>query len=108
MPRVVFIERNGARLEIDAEEGTTVLDAARRVGADLPGSCEGALSCSTCHVIVEPDWFDALGPSTPDEEDALDMAASPTRTSRLACRLTLAPDLDGLTVRIPPVSSTGG
>ena len=32
------------------------------------GACEASLACSTCHVIVESDHFDALPESTEDEE----------------------------------------
>jgi ferredoxin len=26
----------------------------------LEGTCEGQMACSTCHVILPPEWFDRL------------------------------------------------
>lgn len=70
----------------------------------LEGTCEGQMACSTCHVIVAPEWFPKLPRSSEDEEDMLDLAAGACRTSRLSCQIDLTEELDGLEVRIPPDS----
>ncbi len=70
----------------------------------LEGTCEGQMACSTCHVIVSPDWFDRLEPASDDEEDMLDLAAGVTRTSRLSCQIELTDALSGIAIRIPGVS----
>ena len=62
------------------------------------------MACSTCHVIVDADWFDRLPPASEEEEDMLDLAAGARRTSRLSCQIDLTEDLDGLIVRIPAES----
>jgi ferredoxin len=67
----------------------------------LEGTCEAQMACSTCHVIVTPDWFAKLPQASEDEEDMLDLAAGACRTSRLSCQIMLREDLDGLQVRIP-------
>lgn len=67
----------------------------------LEGTCEGQMACSTCHVIVAPEWFDRLPEAVEDEEDMLDLAAGACRTSRLSCQIELTEALDGLEVRIP-------
>jgi len=67
----------------------------------LEGTCEGQMACSTCHVIVDKDWFALLPQASDDEEDMLDLAAGACRTSRLSCQIVLEEALDGLTVRIP-------
>ena len=59
------------------------------------------MSSSTCHVVVAAEWFAALPAASEDEEDMLDLAADVTRTSRLACQITLSEALDGLEVTIP-------
>ena len=59
------------------------------------------MACSTCHVIVEPDWHGKLPPPEEDEEDMLDLAVGLTRTSRLGCQVAVTDALDGLTVRLP-------
>jgi len=104
MPRVVFIERDGKRKEVEAPLGLSLLEIAHRNKVDLEGACEGSLSCSTCHVIVEPEWYDLLPEASEDEEDMLDLAFGLTETSRLGCQIKITEELDGLTVRLPPGS----
>jgi ferredoxin len=101
MIRVTFISPSGARVEAIANAGDRLLEVAQTADQPLEGTCEGQMACSTCHVIVEPDWFAQLPRAVDDEEDMLDLAAGATRTSRLACQILLDPALDGLTVRIP-------
>ncbi len=72
MPKMTFIERDGTRREVDAPLGLSVLEIAHKHGVDIEGACEGSLACSTCHVIVDPAWFDRLATPTEDEEDMLD------------------------------------
>jgi 2Fe-2S ferredoxin len=68
---------------------------------DIEGACEGSLACSTCHVIVAPEWFSRLEDITEDEEDMLDLAFRLTNTSRLGCQIIITEKLDGLTVSLP-------
>ena len=76
------------------------------VEADLDGiaaDCGGSLSCATCHVIVQPPWLERLGVPSGEERSMLEMTASPAEAgSRLSCQILLAPELDGLEVRLPP------
>lgn len=101
MPKMTFILQDGTRKEVEAEEGTSVLDIAHQNDIDLEGACEGSLACSTCHVIVDPEYFDKLGEASEDEEDMLDLAFGLTHTSRLGCQIKLTSDLDGLVVTLP-------
>ena len=101
MPRMTFIKPNGERVEVDAPLGLSVLEIAHRNNIDLEGACEGSLACSTCHVIVEKDWFDKLAPASEDEEDMLDLAFGLTHTSRLCCQIRMSEALDGLVVKLP-------
>ncbi len=102
MTRVRFLKPDG-RLdrEVDAPAGTNLLDLAQANGQSLEGACEGAMACSTCHVIVAKEDFDRLSPASEEEDDLLDLAAHVTRTSRLACQIMLAEELETLTVRMP-------
>jgi 2Fe-2S ferredoxin len=101
MPRIIFIEPDGNRREIDAPAGLSIMEIAHKYDVDLEGACEGSLACSTCHVIVEPDWYGRLQPAREDEEDMLDLAFGLTKTSRLGCQIIMTDALDGLTVRLP-------
>ena len=60
------------------------------------------MACSTCHVLIAAQDFGRVPAASEDEEDMLDLAVGASRTSRLACQIVLTPDLDGITVRMPP------
>ncbi len=101
MPKMVFIERDGSRREVEAPVGLSILEIAQRNDVDIEGACEGSLACSTCHVIVAPEWTGRLEEITEDEEDMLDLAFGLTNTSRLGCQIIITEALDGLTVSLP-------
>jgi ferredoxin, 2Fe-2S len=101
MPMMVFIERDGTAREVDAPIGLSVLEIAHRNGIDIEGACEGSLACSTCHVIVDPEWYELLKEASEDEEDMLDLAFNLSQTSRLGCQIIITEELDGLTVSVP-------
>src|ERR1043166_8179040 len=101
MPKMTFIERDGSQREVEAPLGMTVLEIERRNDIDIEGACEGSLACSTCHVIVDPQWYDLLTEASEDEEDMLDLAFNLTATSRLGCQIIITEELDGLVVRLP-------
>lgn len=101
MVKVTFIATDGKRVEAEGAEGTSLLECGQAVDMPLEGTCEGQMACSTCHVVVDPEWFGRLVPASDDEEDMLDLAAAVERTSRLSCQIVLTPELEGLTVHIP-------
>ena len=101
MPKMVFIESNGNRKEVNAPNGLSVMEIAHRHGVDIEGACDGALACSTCHVIVDPAWVGKLDEASEDEEDMLDLAFGLTETSRLGCQIIMSDAFDGLTVKLP-------
>lgn len=103
MIRVRFVAADGGLvLEADAPAGTRLLDLAQAHGLPLEGTCEGAMACSTCHVIVAPADFARLPEPSPHEEDMLDFTAHVGPTSRLSCQIWLAEGLGSLEVRLPP------
>ena len=103
MIRVRFVSADQTETqEVEAAEGAILLEVAQNAGQPLEGTCEGQMSCSTCHVIVDVEDFARLPRASEEEEDMLDLAIGATRTSRLACQILLTADLDGLTVRMPP------
>jgi ferredoxin, 2Fe-2S len=102
MPKIIFLSADGKeRKEIEAPVGLSVLEIAHKHGIDLEGACEGSLACSTCHVIVDQEFFEMLPEPKEEEEDMLDLAWGLTHTSRLGCQIIMTEELDGLTVRLP-------
>ena len=101
MPKMTFVQKDGSHKEVDAPTGLSILEIAHRSGIDMEGACEGALACSTCHVIVDKSWYKKLEGPSEDEEDMLDLAFGLTKTSRLGCQIIMSEALDGLVVRLP-------
>jgi 2Fe-2S ferredoxin len=98
---MTFIVKGGVPKHVEAPVGFSVLDIAHRHGIDIEGACEGQMACSTCHVVVEPEWFGKLPVPCEEEQDMLDLAFGLTRTSRLGCQIVMTEALDGLVVRLP-------
>ena len=101
MTKIIFIEPDGQEKSIDAENGLSLLEVAHNNGIDLEGACEGSLACSTCHVVVEREFFDSLPEPSEEEEDMLDLAFGLTHTSRLGCQIIIDDKLEGMKVKIP-------
>jgi 2Fe-2S ferredoxin len=98
MPKITFLPQD---VEVDAEEGATILDAALDNEVELDHNCGGNCACSTCHVIIE-EGYDELNPVTEDEQDMLDEAVGLTDRSRLACQCIVT---SNITVTIPETAS---
>lgn len=101
MPKLVMTSSDGKTKTFDVAEGTTVMEVGRDEVMGLEGTCGGCLSCATCHVIVAPEWFEATGAVSDDEDEMLDMAAERSETSRLGCQIKMTSNLDGLAVTVP-------
>src|SRR5215470_17145561 len=99
MPRVKFIatpeaaELPAARpaepVEIEVPSGTTILQAAQKVDAQVGYACGGNCACSTCHVYVK-EGYDSLSEQQEAEEDILDKAFDVRHNSRLGCQSKLS------------------
>jgi ferredoxin len=98
---VIFVDAQGKEWPVAARIGASLLQVAHEHAVDLEGACEGSLACSTCHVIVESDHFDALPEASDEENDMLDLAFGLTARSRLGCQIVVTPALAGLRCRLP-------
>ncbi len=102
MTRITFVEADGTRHEIEAENGSSVMETAIKNGVPgIIGECGGACTCATCHVYVEPEWVEKTGVPSPMEEDMLDFAFEVRPNSRLSCQIIVSDELDGLVVDVP-------
>ncbi|MEY2340624.1 ISC system 2Fe-2S type ferredoxin [Acidithiobacillus sp. IBUN Pt1247-S3] len=87
-----------AGVEIEAEPGESIIDAALRNDVHIEHACEMSCACTTCHVILR-EGFDSLEPAEEKEEDLLDRAWGLEPCSRLSCQAKVA-DTE-LVVEIP-------
>ena len=101
MSKMTFTDQDGNELTVEAPLGDTILDIAHANDINIEGACEGCMACSTCHVVVEPDWYKKLAAPSEDEEDMLDLVFGLTRTSRLGCQIEITKEMDGLRVQLP-------
>jgi 2Fe-2S ferredoxin len=102
MPKITFITHDGAQHVVDADTGTSVMNAA--IDNLVPGidaDCGGECSCATCHVYVNPDWMDTVGVPADREEEMLDLNPERESNSRLSCQIPVSDELDGLVVNVP-------
>jgi len=101
MPKVTFIDAHGDRYEIAASTGLSILAIARANNIDINGICNGEQVCSTCHVIVDPNWYPLLPKMDQDEKNILELAFGLTETSRLGCQIILTEKIDGIVLSLP-------
>jgi len=99
----------GHRFECEGLEGMSLRDVREHGGMEggeelgeyLECACSGVMACSTCHVIVDDEWFPRFSPPCEAELDMLDLAYEPQDTSRLGCQLILSPEVQGFVIRVP-------
>jgi ferredoxin, 2Fe-2S len=102
VPKITFIQPDGAEQTADIALGWSVMEGAvRNLVPGIDADCGGACACATCHVYVDPGWQGALPPKSEMEETMLDFAQAAAPNSRLSCQLRVTSDMDGLVVRVP-------
>ena len=102
MTKINIVSFDGQTHEIDAENGSTVMENA--IAHSVPGieaECGGACACATCHVYVDEQFMTNVGAAEAMEEDMLDFAFDVKPNSRLSCQIRVSDDLEGLVVRVP-------
>jgi 2Fe-2S ferredoxin len=102
MVRIVYVEHDGARHEVEAPPGMNLMEAAVKNGvAAIEGECGGALACATCHVYVPEAWQPVTGQASEDEIEMLEFGVDVDERSRLGCQIKITEAMDGLTVFTP-------
>lgn len=103
MASVVFITADGARHEVQAEDGLSLMHAATAAGVPgIDADCYGACACATCAVTISAEWADTLPP--PDAEERAMLAELPAR-ARLSCQIIASALIEGITLHIPEVKA---
>ena len=102
MIRVKFIAHDASEREVEIEPDGSLMQVAK--SNSVPGidaDCGGACSCATCHVFVNNEWLDRVGPIGQWEESMLGLTPDRQPNSRLSCQIQLSGKLDGLVVTTP-------
>jgi ferredoxin, 2Fe-2S len=102
MPKVVFIEHNGARREVDVPVGHSIMEGAVRHGIDgIVAECGGSCTCATCHVFITPSWRAKVGAPNELEQAMLEALSTSQENSRLSCQIKVTPELEGVEILLP-------
>lgn len=94
----------GRRIWPQAAPGFRVLELLKAFGVPVKGECGGSGVCATCHVRVPEHWRHRLPPPSEEELAKLDEIPGADDSSRLACQIMMADDLDGLEMELDPDS----
>ena len=106
MAKITYVTHDDQRFEVDAANGSTVMENA--IKNSVPGieaECGGACACATCHVYISDEWQEAVGGPEVMEEDMLDFAWEAKPSSRLSCQIKVTDALDGLVVHVPEMQA---
>ena len=102
MTKITFIDAAGKSREVEADNGSTVMETAlRNAVPGIAAECGGACACATCHVYVDEAWLDKLPKQERMEDDMLDFAFDVRPNSRLSCQIKVTDALNGLVVTTP-------
>lgn len=102
--KITIIDREGEEHPIEAptDMSLNLMEVAKASELPVEGTCGGMALCASCHCYVLSDH--ELKDASDDEEDMLDQAFFVEDNSRLSCQLKITPELDGLKVKLAPVS----
>ena len=99
MPQIEFIDTDGERYHVAAENGRSLMRVALQAGVSgIIADCGGCVTCGTCHVHLPADVFASLPPLSEDEDAMLDMLIERDVNSRLSCQVRVSDALDGAVV----------
>jgi ferredoxin len=105
------IPHHKTEFDLKWKQGDSLLDLAHSSKGEellmeyMEGTCNGQMSCCSCHLYLDETTFSALKPPSSAERDMLDLAYDRRATSRLGCQVQLQDNLltadHTITVTIP-------
>jgi 2Fe-2S ferredoxin len=101
MAEIIVTDRAGKERTIIVMPGKSLMEELRDAGFDdILALCGGCRSCATCHVYVEPAYFEKLSEMSEDEKDVLETSTVRNEYSRLSCQVAITEAVDGMRVTI--------
>ncbi len=100
MARITYVTPDQEVVVVEAANGTLMTAAVQNQVKGIDGECGGVCSCATCHVQIDPEWVDRVGPPNDAESAMLELDEHVTPASRLGCQVPIRPELDGLKVQV--------
>lgn len=102
MVKVIFIEENGNRREIEARPGEPLMYSAKDAGvAGIIAECGGSAMCATCHCYLLEAPNGPLPEPEVAEADTIEFNANaPQPNSRLTCQINVTEALQGAVFQV--------
>lgn len=103
MAKIIYQNIAGEQTEVELSNGQTLMEGAVYNGiSEILAECGGSCACATCHVYIDKDFIDKVGPLGDYEEEMLEETASQRQpNSRLSCQIRVNDEMDGLIVYLP-------
>ena len=103
MPKIVFVDSDGTRHEVEGKSGVSIMENAIANNIDgIEAECGGSCMCATCHCFIEDDLAASIPAMESDEDEMLGFAAEERRpSSRLSCQVKMTDELDGIVINLP-------
>ncbi|MBU2950849.1 2Fe-2S iron-sulfur cluster binding domain-containing protein [Tamlana agarivorans] len=100
MKKITFITSDNQSIVTEANSGNIMELAVKNKVKGIDGDCGGVCSCATCHVHVEPSFWNAIGAPDELENDMLEFDDHVSEFSRLSCQLQVSEVPDGLVLKV--------
>jgi 2Fe-2S ferredoxin len=98
--KIIFRTQSGD-VEVEANNGESILDVAQRSGVNIFSTCAGACICGSCYVFVDKEFIEKSGEASDSELDLLDFIPERQEGARLACQIVVSDALDGAIITVP-------
>lgn len=99
---IFVVDREGVQHELEAGEGSSVMEVIRDAGLPVEAICGGQCVCTTCHVYVDEKWKDKLENIQEMEKVLVEDSGSYQENSRLSCQIDYSDAINGLKVTLAP------
>ena len=100
MAKIIFQTKDGQSMALEATSGSIMELAVKHNVKGIDADCGGVCSCATCHVHIDPSYFDKLDPPSEIEQDLLEFDDNYNEYSRLSCQINIVEQLDGLALKV--------
>lgn len=100
MAKVTFITQAGETITLEATSGSIMELAVNNGVQGIEGACGGVCSCATCHVHVDPEFFEIVGQAGEIEADILELDDNVSAYSRLGCQIQITDAIDNIKLTV--------
>ena len=100
MAKITFVTSDNETITVEGKSGSIMELAVKNRIEGIDGNCGGVCSCATCHVHVQPEYWEKTGAPSDLESDLLEFAENVSEYSRLSCQIRVSKDLDGLVLKV--------